>query len=46
MIECEYCGTADAFVRFRILPNDPPVALCADCWLDVQAGLQKERQEP
>ena len=44
---CDHCGQADETTKFRRLTPDVENAyLCADCWLDVQGGKQKERQAP
>lgn len=43
---CEVCGEDHATVRNRPRYGEEPIALCADCWADLQEVTQGPRREP
>jgi hypothetical protein len=42
---CEHCHQELPTVRMRPRYHEPPIALCRDCWLDLQEALIKGRQD-
>jgi hypothetical protein len=43
---CDFCGDDTATVRNRPRYGEEPIALCQDCWLDLQEITTPRRQEP
>jgi len=43
---CDFCGEDLATVRHRPRYGEEPIALCAECWADLQAATMTIRKEP